>query len=978
MKNKTIWKPIFLIVFITTLFVNQAFGQQILAFPEADGFGKYTTGGRGGIVIEVTNLNDNGAGSLRAAVTQSGPRIIVFRVSGTIYLLSRLNINKNDVTIAGQTAPGCGITIANYNVNVNADNVIIRYIRCRLGDNYKQADDAFTCTEHKNIIIDHCSFGWSLDEAASCYLNENFTMQWCLISESLYNSFHPKGAHGYGGIWGGNKASFHHNMFAHNTSRNPRFNGARYAAGWNEQVDFRNNVIYNWGFNSSYAGEPSEMDGNKAYINIVKNYYKPGPATSKGPVSYRILEPYNQPLNNWGYSYFYIDSNYMVGSPQATIDNWQYGVQNVTESDKIAMKSTIPFGYLISSDDSAEGAYNLVIKKAGANIPRRDMIDKRVLWEVINDTATYGASFGINTGIIDSQNDVGGYPEIFSYFPPIDTDRDGMPDDWETQHGLDPSNPVDRNNNINGDGYTALEVYLNNIGEFKDFLLPPTNLKGKLLEPKVIKLTWTDNSENETGFVLEKKQALGFEIIDTIEKDTSTYIDSAVSARTNYTYRLRAISSTDSSVYSNEIFILTPSASGKALPASNLFPDSNSVNQKVFIKLSWKAGLGTQSHNIYFDTINPPKYVKTSTDTFYSPGILTHNTKYYWRIDEANDFDTTSGTVWNFVTRASIPEKLVGHWTFDTPMKAEDSSEFGNNGILERITASSYIDSGAIGKSIYFNGRDQYIYVSNSNVFDFDINSFTITFWLKMDPESVDPLKSYRFVVKGSNVLNPALGHSGKRYEVYYTPSKSIFRFAVDDDINKSEVTADESFFIKGKWVFVVAIRDTTEKLIKLFADTVKVNEIADITGDISQNEDLYFSYCVDESSFLQGALDDVRLYSYALPKNKIDSLFQLSSSKPHVIENVSNKSNISFTVYPNPFKNHFSISFNLEQNASVSIYLTDIFGRKVATIVDNNYFFMGNHIVKYHDTNALKNGTYILNIKKDNSTIMKKLLIID
>ena len=266
------------------LYANEKGG--VLAFPTAEGYGKYTIGGRGGKVYEVTNLNDSGEGSLRAAIEAKGPRTVVFRVSGTIDLKSALNIRNPYITIAGQTAPGDGICIKRYPLNISADEVIIRYIRIRLGDESTRSDDAISARYRKNIILDHISASWSIDETMSIYHCENVTIQWCMITESLSQSNHTKGSHGFGGIWGSNYSTYHHNLLAHHSSRNPRWASG---GGFN---DYRNNVLYNWGYNSSYGGEKHQV-GNPKFsditVNFVNNYYKPGPATDKGKDSYRLV-----------------------------------------------------------------------------------------------------------------------------------------------------------------------------------------------------------------------------------------------------------------------------------------------------------------------------------------------------------------------------------------------------------------------------------------------------------------------------------------------------------------------------------------------------------------------------------------------------------------------------------------------------------------------------------------------------------------
>jgi pectate lyase len=428
---------------------------QLPAFPGAEGYGRFTTGGRGGAVYIVTNLEDSVVkppeGSLRWALNKKGPKTIVFAVSGTIDLKRRLHISKGDVTIAGQTAPGDGICIKGETVSIEADNVIIRHMRFRCGNEIpgEEPKDALSCIRNKNIIVDHCSMSWSVDEAGSFYDNENFTLQWSIISESLYEAGHPKGAHGYGGIWGGKGATFHHNLLASHTSRLPRFCGARYhpATRETEIVDFRNNLIFNWGFNSSYGGEIGQQ-------NMINNFYKPGPATKKS-VRDRILEPFDS-LGRW-----YITGNYMKGSRKVTADNWNGGVQGDFAGVKdIRVYSPFPFAPV--ETQAAARVYKSVLKNAGATLPRRDPVDIRIILEAVTGQCAYGDSYGAHTGIIDSQNSVGGWPVLNTYDVLPDGDKDGMPDSWEVKHGLDPANPDDRNN-IAPSGYTMLEEYINGI-----------------------------------------------------------------------------------------------------------------------------------------------------------------------------------------------------------------------------------------------------------------------------------------------------------------------------------------------------------------------------------------------------------------------------------------------------------------------------------------------------------------------------------
>lgn len=424
-----------LLIFLLLPFWIQA---QEIAFPGAEGFGKNATGGRDGKVLIVKNLNDSGPGSLREALDQEYPRIVVFNISGTIKLKSELDITKGNVSILGHSAPGEGITLRDYPLKVTgAENVIIRYIRSRLGDETNYQGDAISIMRSKNVIVDHCSFSWSSDEVATFYENENSTVQYCIASESLNNSVHEKGEHGYGGIWGGMNASFHHNLLAHHKSRSPRFQGAR----WHKQpdkeiVDFRNNVIYNWQANNSYGGE----EGNH---NIVNNMYKPGPAS--GSKQDMILDPYKP------FGKFYVSGNILMGNEEVTKDNWK-GVKHYDENSNIRLAEPLSVAP-IPTEDSFQ-AFEKVLAQSGASFCR-DEVDKRVIKEVANGNSTFG------TGIIDSQKDVGGWPKLKSGTPINDIDLDGMDDEWERLNGLDPADNSDAIQRTLNKGYSNIEVYLN-------------------------------------------------------------------------------------------------------------------------------------------------------------------------------------------------------------------------------------------------------------------------------------------------------------------------------------------------------------------------------------------------------------------------------------------------------------------------------------------------------------------------------------
>lgn len=418
----------------------------------------------------VSNLNDRGPGSFREAAEAKSPRIVVFAVSGTIHLESKLNIQKN-VTIAGQTAPGDGICLADQPVSIVGNNIIVRYLRFRMGDKYQRqagmvdgsgSDDAFGGTHRKNIIIDHCSITWSTDECFSVYGGDSTTLQWNLVAEPLNYSYHFETGdkdfekHGYGGIWGGSHLSAHHNLFAHCVSRNPRFNGARLGAT-EEFVDFRNNLIYNWGGNNVYGGE----GGN---YNIINNYYRYGPSTSS-TVKYRIVNPTKQEKPEINFGKFYVEGNFVDGAPDVTKNNW-LGIHlgnNATDNDKRQTVMDKAFVAEAIPAFTAVKAYEQILSSVGCSLPNRDTMDQRIIQNVKDRTGRFIDMQGGYSHGTPFEQTTSAWPFLQSLPAPPDNDKDGMPDDWEKVNGLNPSDANDAAQNKFNGQYTNIEVYLNSL-----------------------------------------------------------------------------------------------------------------------------------------------------------------------------------------------------------------------------------------------------------------------------------------------------------------------------------------------------------------------------------------------------------------------------------------------------------------------------------------------------------------------------------
>ncbi len=673
-------KQIISLLFCLTLIYGYT-KAQLIAFPGAQGFGKYTSGGRGGNVIYVTSLDDtNTPGTFRWAINQNGPRIIMFKVSGTINLTSNLSVYNGDLTIAGQSAPGDGICIKGYPFYVGADNVIIRYMRFRMGDEHEAEADALGGRQHKNIIIDHCSVSWSIDEACSIYENINTTVQWTLVSESLRLSGHVKGPHGYGGIWGGWNASFHHNLMAHHDSREPRFGTNPYVVG-KDTVDYRNNVLYNWSGNGCYGAA-----GMK--INMVNNYYKPGPATQTSSiVRTRICNigldvTSSNPTDGnyaiykvWGK--YYVDGNYFDPSTSTSptdkaninnvnADNWTYGIYNQIDAslftDPAAQKAAIRLSAPLPSagiqTTTAQVAYDKVLQYVGCN-KSRDSLDIRILNETKNGTAAYkGLSSynGLGTvsykagtiingkailsdttinwksvgypkpGLIDSQNDIkpanapanwSPWPILKTLTPPLDSDDDGIPDAWETANGLNPSVNDGSLTTLNG-LYTNLEIYLNSLVDSITRYQYDAVTLSTIANSNGVTIPFSGVYVPGESVTILALPNVGTDFVRWEDGDGNT-----VSTSNQYTFNITS-NTTLKAVYAigtnhTANFVVVPSIAGTIKYATNgTFIGGARIPAKAVSNAGWSFVKWTDINGINISTSDSINYVVTKNDTIHA------------------------------------------------------------------------------------------------------------------------------------------------------------------------------------------------------------------------------------------------------------------------------------------------------------------------------------------------------------------------
>lgn len=969
---------------------------QTLAFPEATGFGRFTTGARGAAnpqIYLVTNLNDSGPGSFRDAMSQPG-RFVIFKVGGIINTNSVIAVPAN-TTIAGQTAPGEGIVFLGPRVSYSgANNTISRFLRHRYGGT-SQNQDASGIANGANIILDHMTFSWGTDEVFSINWDgngvspDNITIQNSIIGQGLHRHNHSAG--GLMQPPAGGKISLIGNLYISNKTRNNKVKGIN---------EFVNNVVYNWGnYGNTYghieSGEAYIMGGDSAggsEANIINNYFIGGPNTSTTQST-----PFNRGNANFN---LYGAGNYYDNNRNGILDG------NLVPSDLTGFPTgdaesikSVPYDYPMTNTTlSAVNAFDKVIAGAGASYPRRDQVDQLMISDLMSKgtTAAYvyvqsdlTAQFGFTNG---------GAGHVYGAPAPLDTDNDGIPDAWETANGLNPNVFDALNVSTTNAPYLNIEVYINDLPNVTppEFIIPPSNVNFTNVttsqNPVESSLTvnWEDNAANETGYVLERStNGTTFTVLANLAANVTWYNETGLTPNTPYYYRVKAINATESSVYTANTMITTPPIPSAPTITTNPQPANGSNSAELTngnLLLKWSGSANTTTYKLYFGTdaanlnfVNDIQY--SATPSYQMAGLNAANT-YFWRVDALNNIGSATGNTWSFNL---ITPKIVGNWPFaEAPFSGEqiaDVTTYANNGLLDIAYDNANVrvpgkENFALDLATASNTK--YIAsIPNQDQILFDNNSFSVSYWMKA-PVSMIPSSSATslyVLCKGSFSKNTTTGATGKRFNIEIKGGQ--LRYAIDDDATKKEITSPIANFFTGNWVHVVIQRDLVTHKMRIFTNgllssegdetAVKgIGEASDfIIGNIGQLELLANT----SPAPYKGAFDELKMFNYALSPTEVAALYNqtvLSNEEFSISKNVG-------TVYPNPVQDQLFIKLPEYKKTELTAILFDMSGKVISKEKLNS---TGNGTFKLNISNKKIPGNYILNVSGDQLNSNFKVIV--
>lgn len=938
-----------------------AVADELIAFPGAEGYGRFARGARAGenpTVYHVTNLNDSGKGSLRDAVSQPN-RIVVFDVAGVIRIKSPLVFSKN-LTIAGQTAPGSGIVIYGERTSFSgASDIIVRYLRIRMGMSGRGQNDAAGIANGSNMIFDHCSISWGKDETFSINSDGknggvgNITIQKTIMSQGLL-------PHSAGGLCqptntvGG--VTLYRNLYADNNTRNHKVKGLN---------QYINNVVYNWGSGGGYnLGGDSE---GRIWADVQSNYFIQGPNSGgNGVGSGNQLTTVYQRGNKTDMSRDGVlngrdmDENDFARATR--VDSFE----DLLQSEEYP--SEHPHAPIASMSMSAEEAYQWVVDSVGACLPDRDEVDEYVIDEL--------RSLGNKGVIISSESVLGlvnGVGNIYNAPKPLDTDNDGMPDEWEKANGLDPNDATDAVK-VAANGYLNIENYINSIPASPvPFLKYPVEILAKSLGTDSITVAF-ECHEKATGAKIRVEvmpEGGEYTTVETIGTDVTSYTVKGLSEKTNYTLRFTTFTD-DMASLPAEFSFRTKGAPGEPDLSTDPIPaNGETIAEYTTVTLKFSNEVtGRPYYYVYVGT-SPDRLdsVATVRSRSYTMDVEP-NTTYYWRIDVENTYGRTQGEVWNFTTGQEPVRTKVAYFAFDetsgsTAVNVPTSEEIMAN---DATSYGSYVPvwgEGKINGAILFdaaNTTDGMIVPSYDEIV-FESAPFSYELWFK---STAGNSSQSRYLLHKGSHKSDGDRNTGKWFGLEY--KKGTLYFGVDDDVTKSLAEVSATSYFDGNWHHVVAVRDVENAKLLLYIDGELKASANDATGAIDGSEALVIGNVnVNFDSPFIGSIDEFTLYNDALTELEIKSKYEHGVT---AIEEIAAQEREDVVVYPNPFKDRFTVTLP-QSTGTVKVEIYSLSG----ALVYSNDLTVSGGMVEVKGLDDLPAGVYNCAVIADDTTRTARMM---
>ena len=931
-----------------------AVADELIAFPGAEGYGRFARGARAGenpTVYHVTNLNDSGKGSLRDAVSQPN-RIVVFDVAGVIRIKSPLVFSKN-LTIAGQTAPGSGIVIYGERTSFSgASDIIVRYLRIRMGMSGRGQNDAAGIANGSNMIFDHCSISWGKDETFSINSDGknggvgNITIQKTIMSQGLL-------PHSAGGLCqptntvGG--VTLYRNLYADNNTRNHKVKGLN---------QYINNVVYNWGSGGGYnLGGDSE---GRIWADVQSNYFIQGPNSGGNGVGSG-----NQ-----------LTTVYQRGNKTDMSRDGVLNGRDMDENDFARATRVDSFEDLLQSEEypiasmsmTAEEAYQWVVDSVGACLPDRDEVDEYVIDEL--------RSLGNKGVIISSESVLGlvnGVGNIYNAPKPLDTDNDGMPDEWEKANGLDPNDATDAVK-VAANGYLNIENYINSIPASPvPFLKYPVEILAKSLGTDSITVAF-ECHEKATGAKIRVEvmpEGGEYTTVETIGTDVTSYTVKGLSEKTNYTLRFTTFTD-DMASLPAEFSFRTKGAPGEPDLSTDPIPaNGETIAEYTTVTLKFSNEVtGRPYYYVYVGT-SPDRLdsVATVRSRSYTMDVEP-NTTYYWRIDVENTYGRTQGEVWNFTTGQEPVRTKVAYFAFDetsgsTAVNVPTSEEIMAN---DATPYGSYVPvwgEGKINGAILFdaaNTTDGMIVPSYEEIV-FESAPFSYELWFK---STAGNSSQSRYLLHKGSHKSDGDRNTGKWFGLEY--KKGTLYFGVDDDVTKSLAEVSATSYFDGNWHHVVAVRDVENAKLLLYIDGELKASANDATGAIDGSEALVIGNVnVNFDSPFIGSIDEFTLYNDALTELEIKSKYEHGVT---AIEEIAAQEREDVVVYPNPFKDRFTVTLP-QSTGTVKVEIYSLSG----ALVYSNDLTVSGGMVEVKGLDDLPAGVYNCAVIADDTTRTARMM---